>query len=423
MNLALCWVLGFSAAVDLALGAWASVAWGSFKQTWFVQRHIVGGNPLVGGEPQLRLMGLVLGLILLFFALLQGWAIRWIRKEQDSGFHLVILFGGYLVVSSIVTFWVFRGVDFLILDGIRGAVLVALGFLAMNEPSTVTELRLPKGLGERSGARGRRQQVSRTARGRRDRDGNRRRDRKGDKDRGRGPSRKGGRPAAAESAGGAAGRKRSEPGAPGGTPGGRGRRRSSGASTGDGRGPSRTRGIDNRSRSPEELFESESSEKLPARERGDETRSLAVVVRGGLPGERPSSEEEGAENGNANGRGSDRGRRRRRSRRSRGGESGGSADARTDAPASEGVEPDRGPEEAAEPMAVPESSASAEVKVENEAQTDEDARRETPERQPVGEPDEVLDMFDLLGDTAKEHPSGGDSEFGRTRRPAGPRRR
>jgi hypothetical protein len=147
MILALIVVLAVSALLDLALGAWASVSWESFRQTWFLPPAGAAGH-------EHQLLGLVLGLILIFFAALQLDAIRGIRKEREGAYRIPILFGGYLVVSSIVTFLAIQGwspkvtprggLEFLLMDGLRGGFLVALGILALHAPPTVRRLRLPK---------------------------------------------------------------------------------------------------------------------------------------------------------------------------------------------------------------------------------------------------------------------------------------
>ncbi|MCA9728385.1 MAG: hypothetical protein R3E12_11780 [Candidatus Eisenbacteria bacterium] len=147
MILALIVVLAVSAVVDLALGAWASASWESFAGTWF---HAPA--PVAGHEPQL--LGLVLGLILIFFAAAQFDTIRGIRQDREGVYRFPILFGGYLFVSSVVTFLVIQswnakvmtmdGYEFLLMDGLRGGLLVTFGLLAMRAPATVRELRLPK---------------------------------------------------------------------------------------------------------------------------------------------------------------------------------------------------------------------------------------------------------------------------------------
>ncbi len=181
MNIALLVFLGLSVLVDLALGAWASAAWGSFTSVWKLHFEDLG-MPAAGDA---HLLGLVLGLALLCFAAVQILAMVWTRAQKEEGPRLAILFGIYLIVSSIVTAVLFRNrLEFLLVDGIRGAALCVLAVLALNEPSTVRSLRLP-GAHEQSRIRGREPEPERSRRDRRagyergDRDrslGHRRRD-------------------------------------------------------------------------------------------------------------------------------------------------------------------------------------------------------------------------------------------------------
>jgi hypothetical protein len=140
MTIALYVLLGLSVLIDLALGAWASVAWGSFAQTW----RLAAGN--TQAVQSLHLTGLVLGLVLFFFAALQILAWRWIRAEKEEGFTVLIWFGCYLIGSSLITFLVFRSrPEFLVIDGLRGALLAVFSVAALRSPATVRELRLPEG--------------------------------------------------------------------------------------------------------------------------------------------------------------------------------------------------------------------------------------------------------------------------------------
>jgi hypothetical protein len=134
MNIALYLFTGLSVLVDLALGAWAGVFWRSFAETW----HL---DATAGRDAQL--LGLVLALCLVFFAALQALALLWIRREKEEGHQVLIAFGFYLIVSSVITFVVFRRSEFLLLDGVRGMVLAVLSATALRSPASVRGLRLP----------------------------------------------------------------------------------------------------------------------------------------------------------------------------------------------------------------------------------------------------------------------------------------
>lgn len=128
-------LLALSVLADLVLGTWAGAAWGSYARTWRLD-ELVDSD---GG----RLLGLVLGLCLFCFAALQILAGWWIRQDKEEGFRLLILFGIYLMVSSVVTFLAFARREFLLVDGLRGAAFTVLSVMLLTRPSTVTELRLP----------------------------------------------------------------------------------------------------------------------------------------------------------------------------------------------------------------------------------------------------------------------------------------
>lgn len=148
MKKALYVVLGLSLLVDLALGAWASVSWGSFCGTWHLSFTALQSD----AYKDTQLLGFVLGFCLFCFTALQALAIYWIRTEKEQGYQLSVLFGCYLLVSSVFTFAIFHRTDFLLLDGIRGALVAVLATVSLNAPATVRELRLPNGA-QRAGGR------------------------------------------------------------------------------------------------------------------------------------------------------------------------------------------------------------------------------------------------------------------------------
>lgn len=171
-------LLGISGLIDVALGAWAGVAWTSFANQWFP-----GVTYMVDQDP--RLLGFVLACMLFFVAALHLLALIWIRKERPEGFGIATAVGIYLALSSILTFVVFRRTEFLLIDGLRGALLVLTSLMGVNEPSTVRSLRLPerssvtdKGNERERGRQGRDRRDGRRERGRNGR-GDGRRDRRG----------------------------------------------------------------------------------------------------------------------------------------------------------------------------------------------------------------------------------------------------
>ncbi len=142
MRKALLALLGLSVLVDLVLGSWAGAAWESYVNTWLPDLRLLAGAQ----ADDVRLLGLVLGLCLLCYAAIQILAMVWIRAEKEEGLTLALVFGGYLIVSSVVTFLVFQGrIEFLLMDGLRGALMTVFAVVLRNEPSTIRVLRLPDG--------------------------------------------------------------------------------------------------------------------------------------------------------------------------------------------------------------------------------------------------------------------------------------
>jgi hypothetical protein len=145
-------VLGLSLLVDLALGAWAGANFSHFANTWGL-----GGVASASAAPAgvAHFLGWVLATCLVGFAAIQGIAFHWTRRNKDEGPQLAIVFGCWLVLSSLATFafasaqgssWITSlAWKFLVVDGLRGAALTVLGFLALHAPSVVRELRLPDG--------------------------------------------------------------------------------------------------------------------------------------------------------------------------------------------------------------------------------------------------------------------------------------
>ncbi len=188
MTSVLCVVLGLSALMDLALGVWASAAWGSFTETWRLQSFQVSAQATADA----RLLGTVLGFCLLMFAALQVQIILWIRRGWEQGHRLTVIFGAYLLISSVVTSLLFHRPEFLWVDGLRGILLGALALLSLNTPATVRELRLPARTHVTPRMRDHRGAEDRSAVRHGDRRG-RRRDNRADRDRDRSRSRVAGR--------------------------------------------------------------------------------------------------------------------------------------------------------------------------------------------------------------------------------------
>lgn len=144
-------LLSLSALLDVVLGVWAGAFWPSYVRQWLPSIRDAGlygpppRPPGPGGTAgEIRLLGLVLGLCLLCFAALQGLALAWIRRGRGEAYSIVLLFGFWLIASSTVIFAVFRHPAFLLIDGMRGAVLIVATIFALRAPTTVRELRLPE---------------------------------------------------------------------------------------------------------------------------------------------------------------------------------------------------------------------------------------------------------------------------------------
>jgi hypothetical protein len=127
-------LLAVSGLIDVCLGLWAILGWGSFASVFNLN--------LASGE-DIRMMGFFLGLVLLFFAYVQVQALLWIRREKEVGYPIALAFAGFLVISSLLMSVFFRRMEFLAIDGIRGVLLGIFGTVAFRSPLTVKELRLP----------------------------------------------------------------------------------------------------------------------------------------------------------------------------------------------------------------------------------------------------------------------------------------
>lgn len=144
-------LLSLSALLDVVLGVWAGAFWPSYVRQWLPSIRDAGlwgpppRPPGPGGTAgEIRLLGLVLGLCLLCFAALQGLALVWMRRGKEEAYAVVLLFGFWLIASSTVIFAVFRHPAFLLIDGMRGALLIVATVFALRAPATVRELRLPE---------------------------------------------------------------------------------------------------------------------------------------------------------------------------------------------------------------------------------------------------------------------------------------
>lgn len=127
-------LLAVSGLIDVALGLWAVLGWESFANVF---------NLNLASGVDIRMMGFLLGLVLLFFAYVQVQAILWIRKEKEDGYPIAFAFAGWLVVSSVLMTLFFHRLEFLVIDGARGVLLGVFATLAIRSPLTVKELRLP----------------------------------------------------------------------------------------------------------------------------------------------------------------------------------------------------------------------------------------------------------------------------------------
>lgn len=172
-------LIALSGLIEAATGVWLIVAGTEHPfLKWFLLQ--AGGMP--EGSGPIRFLVFFAALACFLAAGLHFLIWRWLRRDREEAYQLLNLYGVFALLGGIALFMaagglsgfgasgvrgsaalVFPGWIFLVLDSLRGALLVAVSNIARFSPNTLRELRLP---GERGRARqdSRRPRVSSHAR-------------------------------------------------------------------------------------------------------------------------------------------------------------------------------------------------------------------------------------------------------------------
>ncbi len=116
------------------------------------------GAAFRSGSAPVTFLVYFLGLTCLLAALFHAVLWRWLQKEREGVYTLLIFYGSFAVVGGVLLFLGFRpsglGWVFLLGDSLRGALLVIVSSVAAASPSTLSELGLPSGRVSWRGTRG-----------------------------------------------------------------------------------------------------------------------------------------------------------------------------------------------------------------------------------------------------------------------------
>lgn len=82
---------------------------------------------------ELEILGLVIGMELLFLGTMALLGFLWTRKGKLIGIYIGSAVGVYMFLFGIVAFIKFGTTDALIVDSIRGALTIIFGYMAFKE--------------------------------------------------------------------------------------------------------------------------------------------------------------------------------------------------------------------------------------------------------------------------------------------------
>ncbi len=107
------------------------------------------GAAFRSGSAPVNFLVYFLGLTCLLAALFHAVVWRWLQKEREGVYTLLIFYGSFAVVGGVLLFLSFRpsglGWVFLLGDSLRGALLVIVSSVTAASPSTLSQLGLPSG--------------------------------------------------------------------------------------------------------------------------------------------------------------------------------------------------------------------------------------------------------------------------------------
>jgi hypothetical protein len=84
-------------------------------------------------QPEFQIIGLIIGMELLFLGSIAVLGIVWTRKKQLHGIYVGAAVGMYMFLFGIVAFVLMGQTDGLVVDSIRGFLTLVFGYMAYKE--------------------------------------------------------------------------------------------------------------------------------------------------------------------------------------------------------------------------------------------------------------------------------------------------
>jgi hypothetical protein len=84
-------------------------------------------------NPDLQIIGIVMGMELLFLGSIALLGVIWTRRKSKYGIYAGVAVGSYMFLFGIVAFLIMGRTDGLIVDSIRGLLTLIFGYMAYQE--------------------------------------------------------------------------------------------------------------------------------------------------------------------------------------------------------------------------------------------------------------------------------------------------